>query len=318
MTTTSTGTSTGPSATAGGATAGRWVLPPDRVPEAWFNVVPHLPEPLQPPLHPGHPPAGRARRPGAPVPDGPHRPGGVGRAVDRRAGRGARRPPPVAPDPARAGPPPRSRPRHPGPHLLQGRVGVAGRLPQAQHRHRPGLLQQAGGRRPAGHRDRRRPVGERPVAGLLPVRPGVQGLHGAVVVQPEALPPDDDRDVGRPGRAVARRRPRVTGLPRLGHQRRGGRRRHPGRHPLRPRLGAEPRPAAPDGDRPGGQGAAGHGRRVGPRRRDRLLRRRLQPGRHRPALRPRQGRAAGGGRAVLVPDAHLAAASTTTSATPWA
>jgi len=30
----------------------RWTLPPDRVPEAWFNVVPHLPAPLQPPLHP--------------------------------------------------------------------------------------------------------------------------------------------------------------------------------------------------------------------------------------------------------------------------
>jgi tryptophan synthase beta chain len=31
----------------------RWLLPSDRVPEAWFNVAPHLPEPLQPPLHPG-------------------------------------------------------------------------------------------------------------------------------------------------------------------------------------------------------------------------------------------------------------------------
>jgi len=30
----------------------RWVLPPDRMPAAWFNVVPHLPTPLQPPLHP--------------------------------------------------------------------------------------------------------------------------------------------------------------------------------------------------------------------------------------------------------------------------
>ena len=30
----------------------RWTLPPDKVPEAWFNVVPSLPEPLQPPLHP--------------------------------------------------------------------------------------------------------------------------------------------------------------------------------------------------------------------------------------------------------------------------
>src|SRR5205807_4801216 len=31
----------------------RWTLPPDRMPEAWFNAVPHLPGPLEPPLHPG-------------------------------------------------------------------------------------------------------------------------------------------------------------------------------------------------------------------------------------------------------------------------
>jgi tryptophan synthase beta chain len=31
----------------------RWTLPPDRIPSAWFNVVPHLPAPPQPPLHPG-------------------------------------------------------------------------------------------------------------------------------------------------------------------------------------------------------------------------------------------------------------------------
>jgi tryptophan synthase beta chain len=30
----------------------RWTLPPERLPEAWFNVVPHLPAPLDPPLHP--------------------------------------------------------------------------------------------------------------------------------------------------------------------------------------------------------------------------------------------------------------------------
>ena len=30
----------------------RWNLAVDRVPEAWFNVVPHLADPLQPPLHP--------------------------------------------------------------------------------------------------------------------------------------------------------------------------------------------------------------------------------------------------------------------------
>jgi tryptophan synthase beta chain len=31
----------------------RWNLPPDRIPEAWFNIVPRLPGGLQPPLHPG-------------------------------------------------------------------------------------------------------------------------------------------------------------------------------------------------------------------------------------------------------------------------
>jgi tryptophan synthase beta chain len=30
----------------------RWQLPEDRIPQAWFNVVPRLPQPLQPPLHP--------------------------------------------------------------------------------------------------------------------------------------------------------------------------------------------------------------------------------------------------------------------------
>ena len=30
-----------------------WTLSPDRIPSAWFNVMPHLPAPPQPPLHPG-------------------------------------------------------------------------------------------------------------------------------------------------------------------------------------------------------------------------------------------------------------------------
>ncbi len=31
----------------------RWTLPPEKIPSAWFNVVPHLATPPQPPLHPG-------------------------------------------------------------------------------------------------------------------------------------------------------------------------------------------------------------------------------------------------------------------------
>src|SRR3954451_17683527 len=30
----------------------RYHLPADRLPTAWFNALPRLPEPLQPPLHP--------------------------------------------------------------------------------------------------------------------------------------------------------------------------------------------------------------------------------------------------------------------------
>ena len=30
----------------------RWTLPPEKLPDAWFNVLPHLPSPLDPPLHP--------------------------------------------------------------------------------------------------------------------------------------------------------------------------------------------------------------------------------------------------------------------------
>src|SRR3954464_11955469 len=31
----------------------RFLLPEDAIPAAWFNVLPVMPEPLQPPLHPG-------------------------------------------------------------------------------------------------------------------------------------------------------------------------------------------------------------------------------------------------------------------------
>ena len=58
----------------------RWTLPPDQMPTAWFNVLPRLAEPLDPPLHPATRRAGRARRPGAAVPDGADRAGDVARA----------------------------------------------------------------------------------------------------------------------------------------------------------------------------------------------------------------------------------------------
>ena len=107
----------------------------------------------------GHERAGRARRPRAAVPDGPHRPGGVGRAVDRRPGRGARHPAAVAADAARARRAARARARHAGAHLLQGRVGVARGVAQAEHRGAAGVLQP--GRRHAA----RSPPRPAPVSG---------------------------------------------------------------------------------------------------------------------------------------------------------
>ena len=40
-------------ATAEGEHMSRFLLPDDAIPSAWFNVLPVMPEPLQPPLHPG-------------------------------------------------------------------------------------------------------------------------------------------------------------------------------------------------------------------------------------------------------------------------
>ena len=74
-------------------------------------------------------------------------------------------------------------------------------VPQAYENAQAGVAQ-------ADHRDRRRPVGL--VAGLrVPaLRPGVRGLHGRLVLRPEALPALDDADLGRDRAplALARRR----------------------------------------------------------------------------------------------------------------
>ena len=88
------------------------------------------------------------------------------------------------------------------------------------------------------------------------------------------------------------------------------------RHPLLARVGAQPRVAAPDRDRAGGEGAAGAGRRRAARRRHRLLRRRVEPERHRAAVRPRRGRAARRRRSRRRARRSPRARSTTTSATP--
>ena len=61
----------------------KYLLPEDRIPRAWYHIAADLPQPPPPPLHPRHRQADRPRRPRGDLPDGAHRPGGLGRARDR-------------------------------------------------------------------------------------------------------------------------------------------------------------------------------------------------------------------------------------------
>ena len=139
-------------------------------------------------------------------------------------------------------------------------------VPQAYYNAKEGVTQ-------ADHRDRRRPVGHGAGVRLRAVRPRVRGVAGRGVVRPEAVPPPDDRDVRRHraplavrphrGRAgAARSRTRTTPARWASRSPRPSRwPRRTRRRPVRARLGAQPRAAAPDDHRRGGAAAAGEGRR---------------------------------------------------------
>ncbi len=94
-------------------------------------------------------------RPRAALPDGAHRPGGLGGARDRDPRTGPRRLSPLPAEPALPRASARTRPRYPGPHLLQVRGRQPGRQPQAEHgaRRRPSTT-----RKRASSASRPRPV----------------------------------------------------------------------------------------------------------------------------------------------------------------
>ena len=149
-------------------------------------------------------------------------------------------------------------------------------------------------------RDRRRPVGLLARLRLLAVRPRVRGLHGRLQLRPEAVPALDDADLGRDRAPLAVRphavRPLEGRAPhRVARDRdlrgRGGRRPGPGLQ-LLARLGAQPRAAAPDRDRAGGDPADG-ARGRGARRDRRVRRRRLELRRARVPVPARRRRARG-------------------------
>ena len=99
-------------------------------------------------------------------------------ALDPYPRRGARSAGPVAPLSPVSSAPAGAGPGHPSQDILQERGRQPGGLAQAQHRHRPGLLQQGGRHPPPDDRDRCRPMGQRARAGRPDFRHRGPGVHG--------------------------------------------------------------------------------------------------------------------------------------------
>jgi hypothetical protein len=248
----------------------KFVLTEADLPTHWYNLAADLPTLPPPPSTPG--PGNRWVRPTSnPLSDGTHPPGSEPRALDRDPRAGSRRLPTLATDAALPSPSARACARYTSAHLLQVRRGQPGRESQAEHGGRPGLLQQAGRREAAHHRDRSGSVGKLARHGLRLLRYRTQGVYGAGQLSPEAVPAYPDGDLGSPVRpqpqsrhrvrpALLRAGSRASGKPRNRHFR-GGRGRSLARgHQVLARERAQPRAPAPDGHRAGGAPAVRAGR----------------------------------------------------------
>ena len=181
----------------------RWNLPSDQVPEAWFNVIPHLTSPLDPPLHPG------TREPVGPDDLAPLFPMAlIGQEVSGEPWIDVPgevldvlrlwRPTPLVRAErleAALGTPARI-------YYKDESVSPAGShkpntaVPQAFYNKQEGvprLTTETG----AGQ------WGSALAFASRAVRPRVQGVHGEGVIPPEAVPPRDDGDMGRRRGALA-------------------------------------------------------------------------------------------------------------------
>ena len=251
----------------------KFILDESEMPTAWYNIVPDLPSPPPPALHPG------TLQPAGPDDFAPLFPMDLilqevsqdryidipGAVLDVYR---QWRPSPCSGPTGSSGP---SAPR-PGSTTSTRAVSPAGShkpntaVPQAYYNAKAGV-------QAAHHRDRGRASGAPPWPSPAPstgwsARSGRWG-----VLRPEALPalmmgPSAARSTVRPARSPRpagpcssrTRQPRLPGHRHLRGRRGGG----PGpRDPLRPGQRAQPRADAPDHHRRGGAAAAGQGRRDG-------------------------------------------------------
>ena len=183
----------------------RWNLAVSDLPTTWFNVVPHLEAPPQPPLHPG------TRQPVGPDDLAPLFPMALigqevtDRTLRRHTRRSPRRPRACGGQPRWYG---RSVSKKRSARLLASTTRTS-RSPRRVPTSPTRRCHKRSTTRPKGcaeacHRDRRRAVGQCVVLRVGTIRPRVQGLHGAGVVRAKAVPAGADGDLGRQASSPAR------------------------------------------------------------------------------------------------------------------
>ncbi len=175
----------------------KFILDESQIPTQWYNIIPDLPAPPPPPLHPGTlQPVGpddlaplfpmeliRQEVTGESYVDIPGEVIDVYKLWRPTPLFRARRLEKLLNTPAR---------------IYYKYEGVLpGRVAQAEHRGAAGLLQLGRGHQAAHHRDRRRAVGQRARVRVGAVRPGLRDLDGPRVLRPEAAPPHAHADLRR-------------------------------------------------------------------------------------------------------------------------
>ncbi len=183
----------------------KYVLPENRIPRSWYNIAADLPVPPAPVLHPG---TGQPIGPADLAPLFPMALIGQEVSTEREI---------EIPEPVREvyklyRPSPLFR-AHRLERVLDTPAHIyykyEGGSPAGSHKPNTAIAQafynQQEGIEADRHRDRRRPVGQRPGVRRRPLRPRGQGLHGPGELRPEAVPADPDGDLWRVGGAESQR-----------------------------------------------------------------------------------------------------------------